>query len=70
MFDIVHLPSIHQMILSIIVAIALISFWRGLWGLMDLYLYPENEALSYWVSLIAGFTVLAATHFFIKEFLL
>lgn len=31
---------------------AVIMFWRGTWGLMDVYLFPNNLELSYAVSLL------------------
>ena len=52
----------------VLVAFAVIAFWRGLWGLIDLYLFPENPALRYWASLIIGFLVLMVTDYLEKEF--
>ena len=37
---------------------ALICFWRGAWGLLDLYLFPGNPRLSFWVSISIGLVVL------------
>ena len=45
----------------IILAFAVVCFWRGVWGLLDLYLLPSNSELSFWVSLILGFSILAFT---------
>lgn len=42
----------------LITAVAIVTFWRGCWGLLDHYLLPENELLSYWLSLIIGLLVL------------
>jgi len=42
----------------IFAAFAIVSFWRGVWGLMDLYLFPGNEILSLSVSVIIGLVVL------------
>ncbi|HEY9847516.1 MAG TPA: hypothetical protein V6D03_15140 [Candidatus Caenarcaniphilales bacterium] len=28
--------------------------WRGIWGLFDVYLFPENPSLSYLLSLGLG----------------
>lgn len=57
----------HQILFSILIAFAVISFWRGVWGLMDLYLLPENPQLSIWISLIVGLTILGITHYTAKE---
>jgi hypothetical protein len=52
----------------LLAAIGVIAFWRGLWGMMDEYLFPEDPKLSYLVSVIIGFSILLLTHFFVKEF--
>lgn len=57
----------HQIIFAILIGFAVISFWRGVWGLMDEYLFPENYQLSLWVSLILGIVILIVTHYATKE---
>ncbi|MCK5474505.1 MAG: hypothetical protein KAI53_03800 [Candidatus Aenigmarchaeota archaeon] len=57
----------HQSFFAIIIAFAVISFWRGVWGLMDEYLFPENYRLSLWISLILGIGILIGTHYITKE---
>jgi hypothetical protein len=52
----------HQFLYSLVIATAIIGIWRGLWMLLDLYLFPKNEALSASVSLIIGILILAGTH--------
>lgn len=42
----------------IFAGVAIIMFWRGLWGLMDLYLFPENLTLSYSVSATIGLAII------------
>lgn len=42
----------------IIAALAIVSFWRGVWGLMDLYMFPENEPLSFSISVVIGLIIL------------
>lgn len=37
---------------TILIAGAVIMFWRGVWGLMDVYLFPNNLPLSYAISLV------------------
>jgi hypothetical protein len=53
---------------ALIIGFAVISFWRGIWGLWDLYVYPTNLELSLWISAIAGIIILFATHHLITEF--
>ena len=52
----------EKRIYAVIIAAAVIAFWRGLWGLMDIYLFPDNYALSLWISLIAGLVILFILH--------
>ena len=46
----------------LLIAIAVVLFWRGAWGLMDLYVFPENTLLSYITSLVLGLVILFTTH--------
>ncbi len=52
-------PSLTRVIL---IAVAVVLFWRGAWGLMDLYVFPDHELISYIVSLAAGLVILFFTH--------
>jgi hypothetical protein len=52
---------------AILIAFAVIAFWRGIWGLMDIYLFPENYPLSLWVSVAIGLLILVITHYTTKE---
>lgn len=45
----------------ILIAVSVVLFWRGAWGLMDLYVFPENELASYIMSLAAGLIILFFT---------
>ncbi len=45
-------------LIILISAFAIISFWRGVWGLLDLYLLPHNYNLSLITSLVIGIFVL------------
>jgi hypothetical protein len=52
---------------AILVATAVVLFWRGSWGLLDHYLFPRNPPLSYITSLILGIIILVATHHLIDQ---
>lgn len=52
---------------SIIVGAAIVMYWRGLWGLMDTYLFPGNEVLSYSASIVIGLLLLLANDFKLTE---
>jgi hypothetical protein len=38
--------------------LAIIIIWRGVWGLLDLFIFPQNPLLSYITSTIFGFILL------------
>jgi hypothetical protein len=35
-----------------------IAVWWGIWGILDLFVFPGNQLLSYIVSIILGFIIL------------
>ena len=52
---------IKKVLYTILIAFAIVSFWRGAWGLMDLYLFPNNYTLSLLVSILIGIVILYTT---------
>ncbi len=38
--------------------LGVVLFWRGVWGLMDIYLFPDQPTLSYLLSILGGLLVL------------
>ena len=52
---------------ALLVATAVILVWRGLWGLADLYIFPNNELHSYIASILIGVAILIATRQMVKE---
>ena len=44
----------------IIASLAIVSFWRGVWGLLDIYLFPANKILSCIASILIGLLILLA----------
>ena len=58
----------HQTIFGLFIALAAIIFSRGVRGLLDMYLYPNNLVLSMWLSVIIGLVILTATHYSVKNF--
>jgi len=57
----------HQILFALIIGFAVVSFWRGTWGILDMYLLPNNYELSSWISMISGLIVLSITHYVVKE---
>jgi len=35
-----------------------IAIWWGIWGILDIFVFPGNELLSYLVSIVFGFILL------------
>jgi len=56
-----------QISFAILIAFAVISFWRGIWGLLDEYLFPSSMELSLWISVLIGLVILIVTHYTTKE---
>jgi len=51
---------------AILIGFAVVSFWRGVLGLLDIYLLPNNLEISLWISIIVGIAILIATHYTVK----
>lgn len=51
--------EVHKnLFLTLMLAIAAVAFWRGVWGVLDVYLFPENYLLSSLISLAIGIIIL------------
>ncbi|XP_034098972.1 uncharacterized protein LOC117564365 [Drosophila albomicans] len=37
-----------------------VNAWRGIWNLLDVYLYPDDRILSFWITHVIPFLLLAA----------
>jgi len=57
----------NHLIFALIVGTAVIAVWRGIWNLLDLYLYPNDIVLSSIISIIIGLVILIVTHQVAKE---
>ena len=62
-----QMGSFKQILFALLIGFAVISFWRGDWGLLDIYLLPNNQSASFWISIIIGIVILTATHYSVKE---
>lgn len=51
---------ISTLFLYLVAVIAVVMMWRGLWGLLDEYVWPKNPRRSYWVTFIIGFLLIIA----------
>ncbi len=50
--------KLKQSLYYLITGIGIIIFWHGVWGLTDLYLYPDKPALRHIISLVIGMLIL------------
>jgi len=55
---------------ALLIGFAVISFWRGIWGLWDIYVYPDFYALSLWFSVFTGLVILYLTRNVVKQFII
>ncbi|HDQ16854.1 MAG TPA: hypothetical protein ENN31_01900 [Candidatus Vogelbacteria bacterium] len=67
LYRIRKLNAVKQLLFTLLIAFSVIFVWRGLKGLMDIYLFPGNPVLSYSLSLLFGLLVLYVTHYWTKE---
>jgi hypothetical protein len=49
---------IVNLVLYVVAVVAVVAMWRGLWQLMDIYLWPNNPKRSNWASFIIGFVLI------------
>jgi len=63
----VNLKRGHKVSLALLIGFAVVAFWRGTWGLLDMYLFPNNFQLSLWVSVLLGVIILVSAHKLITQ---
>ncbi|HLC00690.1 MAG TPA: hypothetical protein VJL33_05180 [Candidatus Bathyarchaeia archaeon] len=52
--------ALTTLVLYLVAVVAVVAMWRGLWGLMDIYLWPNNPKRSNAASFVIGFVALVA----------
>lgn len=57
----------HRSLYYLVTGAGIIIFWRGIWGLLDVYLFPNNPELSYFISAIGGLLILFLNDYSIEE---
>lgn len=57
----------HKIVFALAVGLSVIMFWRGAWGLMDLYLFPHSPTFSFIASIIIGLCILYFSKHAAKE---
>ncbi len=61
------LKPFKQALFTLLIGFSVVAFWRGAWGIMDTYLFPNNYELSSWISIFIGLIILYFTHYWTKE---
>lgn len=56
----------HQIGFGLFLAFGVVSFWRGIWGLSDIFLFPGQPISSYVASIIIGIVVVLVAHYVIE----
>ena len=56
--EIFEKTTFTDVFLIIIASICIVAFWRGMWGLMDLFIFDEDPLVSMIVSIIIGVIIL------------
>ncbi len=62
-----ELKTLHPTANVIVIIFAIIMLWRGIWGLLDLYLFPGSPAFSHILTVIIGATILYLDDFSIHN---
>lgn len=52
---------------TLVVILAIIMLWRGVWGLLDTYLFPGSPMFSYLVSIALGALILYLDDFRVEN---
>ena len=52
-------PLLKSIFTAAIVGFAVVSFWRGVWYLWDLFVFPEHKLYSALASTLTGIVILA-----------
>jgi len=59
--------SIKSIFQVLLIAFAVVAFWRGVWGLLDVFLFPNNYVLSLIISALVGIIILYLTKHLLKD---
>lgn len=57
----------HPLVYSILIATAVVIFWRGLWNLIDMYFFPHYPVWSNLISMLIGLFILYLNDFDLKD---
>ncbi len=61
-----HLTT-RQVLYALLIGTSLIMVWRGVWGLLDIYFFPNDKTISLVLSVVIGILILSLTRKIVKE---
>jgi|SaaInlStandDraft_7_1057024.scaffolds.fasta_scaffold355475_1 hypothetical protein len=61
--QLMKLKKHHRLLYGLIIAVGLMSIWRGTWLLSDVFIFPSNTALSAVTSVLIGIIILSVMHY-------
>lgn len=67
MLKLMKAKRIKDNIKIVIMTIAIVLIWRGVWGFCDEYLFPNQKDISYGISIAIGLFLLWLDDFSIDE---
>lgn len=62
-----RLKAQHPNLNALVIVFAIVMLWRGVWGLLDTYLFPGSPTLSYLVCIGLGAVILYLDNFSIDN---
>jgi len=51
-------PFIRDIVRPLVVLVGAVMLWRGTWGLLNIYMFPESPELSALLSFVIGLVIL------------
>lgn len=58
---------LKKVLFAVLIGVAVITFWRGIWGILDIYLFPNDYSISSWASVLIGLFILGITRSLRKQ---
>lgn len=65
--SVAHLKNLHPTANAVVVIFAIIMLWRGVWELLNIYLFPGSPTFSNIFSIALGALILYLDDFSLKD---
>ena len=59
--------GVHRASYYLVTGFGMVVFWRGIWGLLDIYLFPNQPLASYAISAFVGVLILFLNDYSLSE---